>query len=466
MKTTKTIVILLALVLLTAAAVQPAEAMVKPKISDTRTASCLVKITSDPAVLPLSDIIINYLLHSSGVAGKAAREVLDISPDQASDLFTIEDVAKYSATLPRSSSRSRTAATRTASSSSARSRTAARPRTPTTTAARTPRPAKTTTTRTPAFPGVADREYDLYYRQPTPGRRTPTTTKSPTPTDEQTYLLKLQVELGEEVLDEPIKPAAEEFMNALIENLHSALNIAFKDYRDKISNQQDLASEEATRAEIKLVKMQKELRNISDYRDLSRNVILNDISNLRTDIQKFEMQNASNLIEMRAITKEIADIEVKIRGKVKNDPITIELQRIVDIQTDSLKRTQELVKEGAVSSAEVDDVLEKLARARIELAKRSEEISKAEGGNRVSQLSSKLAQYTQRMAQYELTLSGKKEQLDEARDFLDRTDNYELLSLKADIARQSLSMALMWFEQIERKARSIQPPSVTVLGGS
>jgi hypothetical protein len=255
-------------------------------------------------------------------------------------------------------------------------------------------------------------------------------------------------------------------MNALIENLRRALSDAFDDYRDKIQGQQDLADEEATRAEMKLVKMQKDLRSISDYRDLSRSVILTDISNRRSDIQKFEMRKASTKIEMDAITREIADTEVKIRKKVANDPITIELQRIVDIQTDSLKRTQELVKEGAVSSAEVDDVLEKLARARIEIAKRREEISNAEGGNRLNQLSTRLAQYTQKMAQDELSLSSTKERLDEARDFLDRTDNYELLSLKADIATQSLTAALTWLEQIERKSRSIQPPAVTVLGGS
>ncbi len=136
------------------------------------------------------------------------------------------------------------------------------------------------------------------------------------------------------------------------------------------------------------------------------------------------------------------------------------------IQTDSLKRTQELVKEGTVSSAEVEDVLEKLARARIELAKRREEKSRVEGGNRLKLLNSELADYTRQMAQYELSLFSTEDQLEEAMDFLDRADNYELLSLKADIARQSLQETLLWREQMNRKARLVQPPTVTVLGGS
>jgi hypothetical protein len=90
MKITKSAVILLAMVLLTAA--QSSEKPAKKEISNTYTASCLVKVTTDPAVLPGDIIAIEYLMHSSGVAGKAASEVLKISPDIASQLFEIEGI--------------------------------------------------------------------------------------------------------------------------------------------------------------------------------------------------------------------------------------------------------------------------------------------------------------------------------------------------------------------------------------
>ncbi|GAH05147.1 unnamed protein product, partial [marine sediment metagenome] len=118
-------------------------------------------------------------------------------------------------------------------------------------------------------------------------------------------------------------------MNALIENLRRALSGAFDDYRDKNRDQQNLAAKEAIHAENKLVQMQRELRNISDCRDLSRKVILNDISGLRKYIQSTEMQKDSEQIEMESTAKEIADTKVKIREKLKYDPITNELQRIV-----------------------------------------------------------------------------------------------------------------------------------------
>ncbi len=90
METTKRLIILLTLVFLMAF---PAQSMDQAaEVSGTRTASCLVKITCDPAILPLNFEIVDYLLHSSGVGGKAARDILDIPPDQLHDLFTIEYV--------------------------------------------------------------------------------------------------------------------------------------------------------------------------------------------------------------------------------------------------------------------------------------------------------------------------------------------------------------------------------------
>ncbi|MFH1716491.1 MAG: hypothetical protein ABIF19_04005 [Planctomycetota bacterium] len=91
MENTKRIVVLLILSFLT---VGPAQSAEKParRISNTRTASCLVKITCDPAIMPLSLDTIDYLLRSSGVGGKAVREVLDSSTIWIEDLFSVEYV--------------------------------------------------------------------------------------------------------------------------------------------------------------------------------------------------------------------------------------------------------------------------------------------------------------------------------------------------------------------------------------
>jgi len=91
METAKRIIFLLILAVLVTSPIQSEEKQ-SAQISGTRAASCLVKITCDPAILPLNFETVDYLFHSSGVGGKAARDILNISPDQLYDLFTIESV--------------------------------------------------------------------------------------------------------------------------------------------------------------------------------------------------------------------------------------------------------------------------------------------------------------------------------------------------------------------------------------
>jgi hypothetical protein len=84
MGTSKHIAILLTLALsglLVAGQDQPAASVPssQPKASNTRFASCIVRITVDPAIMSLSLQNIESLLQSSGVAVKAGREVLSLN---------------------------------------------------------------------------------------------------------------------------------------------------------------------------------------------------------------------------------------------------------------------------------------------------------------------------------------------------------------------------------------------------
>ena len=47
----------------------------KPALSETSQASCVLKITCDPAVFPLTPDTVSALLDSAGVRGQAYREV-------------------------------------------------------------------------------------------------------------------------------------------------------------------------------------------------------------------------------------------------------------------------------------------------------------------------------------------------------------------------------------------------------
>lgn len=522
MKTTKHIVILLALALLTSV---PAQSKDKPaeELTETRIASCLVKITADPAVLPLNIETVDYLLHSSGVGGKAAREVLGVSPDKVHDLFTIEyeellgaddlggvgipwgvgvgipwnDYREGLSGLPKtsglgeamedyetmmydemmkteqpgveqtpssgSSSRGRsssvgrsTSRTGTGTPSTRRSTTATRSRTTTSTGT------GTSTSYSPRRSRDRGTSYDYYYSRTAAAspRRTRTTTVQTAPAAEQTYLFSLRVDLPVEV-----KPAAEEFMQILVYFLQESLSDAFKIHKDKLESQLNLAAEEANRAEADLRNMQETLREISGSRILDRNSILRDISILRDEIQSTKMDQAADQVSIKATTERIAEIQRKLQAQIAKDVVTRELQRILEIQSQDLENTKKLFDAGTVSSAELAGAEEKIARAKIELAQRRELMSKSAGGDLIESLNKALADRSILTPQYKAQLSNLEEQFAEALDLLGKTDDYELLSLKADIARQNLQEAIIWRDRMNRRIRMLPPPTVSVIGG-
>ena len=418
MEAKKHIVVLLVLILLISVTAQSANNPAAAELSNTHVASCLVKITFDPFVLPLDDITIDYLLHSSSIGGKVAREVLNISPDQVSDIFKIEALA-----------------------------------------------------------GAAGRILPQDRRRKTEGRGLKTegggqrqellssdfgllSSEQLSSAAEQTLLFWLSVKL-----DNDVKPAAEEFMDALVDSLRSTLVKVFEDYKIRFNKQLQLVEQEATSAENDLREKQKTLREISRSRVLDRDSILADIYRLRQNVQAAKMNQASNQVIIDATTKRIADIQTKIKTQLENDSITIELQSIVEMSGKLVIEAERQVKAGTISSLQLDELKEKLARARIEIARRREQLSSSVGGNLIETLNKELADRSIQATQDEASIRSLEQQLVEAESLLAKADDYELLSLKSDIAKQNLQESILWRDRTSRQIRFLQSPMVSILGG-
>jgi hypothetical protein len=390
MKTAKRFLVVLMLIL---PVVSLAQSQEKPatKISNTRAASCLVRVTCDPAVLPLNFKSIDDLLHSSGVGGTAAREALDVSPDQAQELFTIGDMHELA----------------------------------------TDAPAQPSTNNPSAFAAK-----------------------------EQTYLFSLNVHLSEEV-----KPAAEEFTNALISHLRLALDKTFKECASKLESRLDLAQKEAAQAEKDFRQTQDMLRKVSSSRDIDRHRILADIEDLRREIQQIKVDQASEGVVASAATQQIAEIKARIRTVLDRDAISGELGQLLSLQEENLENVEKLCKSGRASGADLADAHAKVARGRIDWTLRREQLSKSAGGNLIESLNSELANHAITQAQNQARLSSLEEQVKEADELLGKADDYELLSLKADAAAQNLREIILSRDRLSRQIRMSQPPSVSVVGG-
>jgi len=549
METAKRTAILLILALLITAVAQSGDAPsgAKPSaapavgIYDTRTASCLVKITADAAVLPVSYETINILLHSSGVAGRAAREVLNLSPDRCPDLFEIVppsggfenapvsttvgvspatstppaspqpnvvpseyssdplvtlthepiDSADSPATVATPKTRMSTFAQRGQNTVISAGRSVSRPSSPDPTTASPSQNAEVGnrygSRRASTGGGYSSYSYGTaptegpyssysYGTVPAGGGygsysygTTPETVNRRGISDtsilykaEQTVILCLTVSLPDEV---DVAPLAEQFMVALITNLKEALEKAFADSDSHLGERLNAAEAEARRAEEELLKRQSMLRDTAGGGNLSRNTVLAEISGINQNLQALKMQKASNDAMIEQTSKRIAQTGWSVQEQLKADAITTELESIVKLNEEQLAAVQQLVKAGNASAAEIAQPSEKLARAKIELAMRRQELSKSAGGDLLASLNNELASLAFEATQYDAQMQSLQEQLRETEGLVTKADEYELLSLKADIVRHGLQESLLWRDQLERRKNMLLLPVVSVIGG-
>ena len=92
-------------------------------------------------------------------------------------------------------------------------------------------------------------------------------------------------------------------------------------------------------------------------------------------------------------------------------------------------------------------------------------MSRSAGGNLIESLNWKLADLSIKTAQHEAKIHALSRQLAEADEWLKKSDDHEILSLKADITKQNLLEGIVWRDRISRQTRLIQPPSISVHGG-
>jgi hypothetical protein len=565
MKAKRIIVLLATLVLLATTTAQPQEE--DQPASGTRTASCLVKVTSDPEILPLSFETIEYLLCSSGVGGKAAAEVLGVSADQSCDLFSIE---------PLSGKPERPTARR------------ARGRAP------RPRPSLESEEedyrQEQALGGLAPKYVRKSYAQKRSvepesdedeeremaeyramrgqsgkiARRRPKTPSRPsTPVAaEQTLLLRLKVDLHAEV-----EPRAEEFMGSIINSLRETVNRVYWDHIGGLRNelerahgsrydaQRELNSAmgiSQTNADIQtrdqlddsivdLSMFQPEmafgdaieiLKNSVDpplsivvlWRDLidnaevdratpinmdpmpgvplrkalelllksvsagiadlgyviergvisiataeslprpqdrllqitraeaSRDMLVGMKEDLLRTRQSLQMDVARLQAYGKATEEQIARVSDEVSRKLKEDPVAAELAALVDSYGKQAENTRD------------NKTLERLARAKIELAKHQVQLSKSAGANLLQELSTGLAMRMVELAEKRAELGVVASQLTETERQLEAASSFDPQISQMRLAKQALEVAEYQLSGLKARLASLQEPSVTVLG--
>ena len=355
METAKRIIFLLIMAVLVISPVQSQEKQ-SARISNTRTANCLVKITCDPAILPLNLETLDYLLHCSGVGGRARREVLGISSDQDYDLFTIDYVQLNTSegiSAPKPSTGLLPEADEygyapmmergvSSAGSSRRDRSSSRD----SRARSTDQPAVTDIYGRGVYRDLSSmgRSRSLlssrYGISKTPQQRTGS---AAIPNDEQMYLFRLNINLPED-----IKAMAREFMTALVDNLRENLHEAHNAYSNDLGNLLEDAESRRDQARLQFEKVIEKVKTIGPAPEIKLNPSdaavyeqleqIVDLSELKSglsfaDVIKILRNSVEPPLQIQPNWKDLLEnAEVEQTTPANMDPLTgIKLRKALEI---------------------------------------------------------------------------------------------------------------------------------------
>ena len=199
--------------------------------------------------------------------------------------------------------------------------------------------------------------------------------------------------------------------------------------------------------------------------DIPERVLLDDRSNLFREKQNLEMELARLQGRMPAIEEQIRRIKDEIDEKVRGDQVSDELKKIVDLQVRHLEAVQKLAESGRVQEAEIADAQEKVARAKIELAKRREQIGASAGTDQLAKLNNELATLAIDMAEKNAMLKVINKQLNQTQQQLTAADISDPQVSRMRMAAQALEIAERRVNELNARLLDLQIPTVSILGG-
>lgn len=253
------------------------------------------------------------------------------------------------------------------------------------------------------------------------------------------------------------------FMKVIVDGLKKELNKSYEDYVKRIGYEVKKAEENAKDAEKEFYALQEQMRKISGKSDLSRRKLLADINNLQGRIDDLQIDIEQRTAEISNLSRQVDNIRMKIQDRLQNDAVLNSLESMVkdaQKQRDSVKQLADV---GATSQQDLYVAEEKLTKAKLEVTRRQDELQRPTGRDSIDYVNEQIASSSARINFDKKLIATYYNQSDTARKNLEKSDEYEVLSIKSDIAKASLRQALQALEDLKRNT-DIVPPTITVLG--
>lgn len=272
-------------------------------------------------------------------------------------------------------------------------------------------------------------------------------------------LIRFEIMLGEGTM-----PAATEAMEAIIDLLRGALHRDFEAYKERMIKRADLARKQADMAENEVRQLQETLRDLSPLGELHRDQMMVEISGNQEKMRQIQLENELNRVMEDNLEQQIKEARTKAEQQIAEDPVMKDLQKLLDISRQRVDATEKMMAAGQSGQNALQDAMEKLTRANIELAQRKEVLGSYVGVQQINDLLQRLNEISVRKVQSEIQLTRLEERIRELRGNLEKAVDCEILSMRLDLAREKLSGAL-------RRADALrdfqpEPPVVETIGAN
>lgn len=183
-------------------------------------------------------------------------------------------------------------------------------------------------------------------------------------------------------------------------------------------------------------------------------------------LQQLEMDFAITKARREAIEEQIARVRHETDRKIEEDTVTREMQKLLELSQQHLDTLTKQVDAGRLPEVDLAKARENVTRAKIELARRREELAGSAGGSQLNQFNNELSQMAIETAAKRAELEFLRRQLAETEVEFARASTFDPQAAQIRIAKQALEVAEAQVSRLRAQLAGLQPPTVTVIGAN
>ena len=194
-------------------------------------------------------------------------------------------------------------------------------------------------------------------------------------------------------------------------------------------------------------------------------MLFSEKRDLLREKQIIEMETVRLQARQLGIESQIAKIKAQVEANVKPDPVIAELEQLVEMHAAQLAQLERQYEAGTVAGSGLAPMKEKLTRAKIDLAKRRQEMSLPAGGDQVGKYNVELADITIELAEKAAALRVLNEQLGQTEHQLTAATTIDPRASRIRMAERAFEMADERVNGLNTRIVNLAPPMVSVIGG-